>query len=161
MPTKVVRLDEIDQAIVESLQSEGRIALAELGRRLALSQPAMSERVKRLEDKGVIVGYGARIDPSALGLSTSAIIRVKTTHAHIRHCLDLFATMPEVVEVHRVTGEDCFIVRALVPAPGGLERIVDALARYGSVTTSVVLRSEPAKTIGSALMASAQTARPA
>lgn len=156
MGLKRIALDKVDHAILAALQDEGRLSLSELGRRVGLSQPAMSERVRRLEENGVIMGYGARIDPHALGLSTAAIIRIRTTHEHIRACLDLFARMPEVIEVHRVTGEDCFILRVLVPSPRNLERIVDAVARYGSVTTSVVLRSEAPKPIGRALVEASQ-----
>jgi Lrp/AsnC family transcriptional regulator, leucine-responsive regulatory protein len=154
--TSKISLDDLDHAILALLQDEGRISLSELGRRIGLSQPAMSERVRRLEESGVITGYGARVDPRALGLKTSAIIRLRTAHEHIRACLDRFATMPEVIEVHRVTGEDCFIMRALVPSPGDLERIVDALGRFGTVTTSVVLRSESPKPIGRALIDASQ-----
>ena len=152
------KLDTVDHAILEVLQADGRLPLSELGRRVGLSQPAMSERVRRLEERGVITGYGARVDPHALGLSTAAIIRLRTTHEHIRACLDRFSTMPEVIEVHRVTGEDCFVLRVIVPAPGNLEGIVDALARFGAVTTSVVLRSEAPKPIGRSLVAGAQPA---
>jgi DNA-binding HxlR family transcriptional regulator len=71
MPAKPVSLDKLDHAILATLQDEGRLSLSELGRRIGLSQPAMSERVRRLEDNGVITGYGARIDPSAVGLEHS------------------------------------------------------------------------------------------
>jgi Lrp/AsnC family transcriptional regulator, leucine-responsive regulatory protein len=150
-------LDRIDHAILEALQADGRASLSELGRRIGLSQPAMSERVKRLEERGVITGYGARVDPRALGLGTAAIIRLKTTHAHIVACLKQFAAMPEIIEVHRVTGEDCFILRALVPVPEDLERIVDTLGRFGAVTTNVVLRSEPPKPIRRSVVSAAGT----
>jgi len=149
-------LDAKDFAILEALQEDGRLPLAELGRRIGLSQPAMSERVRRLEERGVIAGYGARIDLKALGLGMMAIIRLKTAHEHIRACLDRFAALPHVIEVHRVTGDDCFVLKAIVPAPEDLAVIVDAIGRYGAVTTSVVLRSEPAKPIGRALMAAAR-----
>ncbi|MCP1538043.1 MULTISPECIES: Lrp/AsnC family transcriptional regulator [Methylorubrum] len=142
-----LEFDATDRAILAALQHEGRIALSELGRRIGLSQPAMSERVRRLEERGVITGYGAKIDPKALGIATSAIMRLRTTHEHIKPCLDLFRTLPEVIEVYRVTGEDCFILRVMVPAPEDLERIVDAVAKYGAVATNVVLRSEPPKPI--------------
>jgi Lrp/AsnC family leucine-responsive transcriptional regulator len=156
---KSIALDELDHAIVAALQEDGRVSLSELGRRIGLSQPAMSERVRDLEECGVITGYGARIDPHVLGLSTAAIMRLRTSHEHIRACLDQFAAMPEVIEIHRCTGEDCFIVRALVPAPGDLERVVDALGRFGSVTTSVVLRSETPKPIARALIEASQRHR--
>jgi Lrp/AsnC family transcriptional regulator, leucine-responsive regulatory protein len=153
MKSKSVELDSKDHAILAALQADGRAPLSELGRRIGLSQPAMSERVRRLEDRGVITGYSARIDPSALGLSTSAIIRLRTTHEHIAACLKRFADMPQVIEVHRVTGEDCFVIRVIVPAPSELEDLVDALARFGPVTTSVILRSEPPKAIQRGLIA--------
>src|SRR5262245_29536463 len=140
-------LDGKDLAIIEALQLDGRIALSELGRTVGLSRPAMSERVKRLEERGVITGYGARIDPQALGLGMMAIVRLSTTHEHIRACLKKFAELPNVVEVHRVTGEDCFVLKVIVPAPDKLAVVVDALGRFGAVTTSVVLRSEASKPI--------------
>ncbi|MGE6785465.1 Lrp/AsnC family transcriptional regulator [Ensifer adhaerens] len=145
-------LDPTDIAIVEILQEDGRIAVSELGRRIGLSQPATSERVKRLEERGVISGYGARIDAARLGLGMMAVIRLKTTHEHIRACLKQFSHMPQVIEVLRLTGEDCFLLKVLVPTPGELETIVDTIARYGSVTTSLVLSGETPKPIGRALI---------
>jgi Lrp/AsnC family transcriptional regulator, leucine-responsive regulatory protein len=155
MPSKEngARLDPTDLAIIEILQEDGRINITELGRRVGLSQPAVSERVKRLEERGIIAGYKAIVDLAALGLSTTAIIRLRTTHEHIAACLKQFAKMPEVIEVLRLTGEDCFFLKVIVPSPTELESIVDTLGRYGGVTTSVVLRSEPAKTISRALIA--------
>lgn len=99
-----LELDATDRAILAALQQDGRIALSELGRRIGLSQPAMSERVRRLEERGIITGYGARIDPKALGIATSAIMRLRTTHEHIKPCLELFRALPEVIDVYRVTG---------------------------------------------------------
>ncbi|MCP1199040.1 Lrp/AsnC family transcriptional regulator [Notoacmeibacter sp. MSK16QG-6] len=147
--------DATDIAIIEELQRDGRVSVSELGRRIGLSQPATTERVKRLEEKGVISGYRAVIDTQRLGLGMIAIIRVRTTHEHIERCLKQFSQMPQVIEVHRLTGEDCFHLKVVVPTPEKLETIVDAVARFGSVTTSVVLRSEPLKPIGSALINSA------
>ena len=149
-------LDDRDFAILELLQADGRLAISELGRRIGLSQPATSERVKRLEERGVIAGYGARLDLKALGLPMTAIIRLKTAHEHIGACLKAFAALPFIVEIHRVTGDDCFVLKAIVPAPEALATIVDAIGRFGSVTTSVVLRSEPAKPIGRELMVAAR-----
>lgn len=145
-------LDPTDIAILEALQENGRLGISELGRRVGLSQPATSERVKRLEERGIISGYGARIDPAALGFGMMAIIRLRTTHEHIKASLKLFTEMPQVIEVLRLTGEDCFILKVLVPTPAELETIVDTIARFGAVTTSLVLRSEPVKPIGRALL---------
>lgn len=147
-------LDDKDIEILEALQQDGRMPVSELGRRIGLSQPATSERLKRLEERGIIAGYGARLNLPALGLNMTAIIRLKTTHEHIRACLKQFGELPHIVEVHRVTGDDCFVLKAIVPAPEYLATIVDAIGRYGAVTTSVVLRSEPPKPVGRALMTS-------
>jgi Lrp/AsnC family leucine-responsive transcriptional regulator len=147
-----VDLDAKDMAILEALQEDGRVPLSELGRRIGLSQPAMSERVKRLEERGVITGYGARISAEALGLRMTAIIRLKTAHEHISNCLKTFAALPYITEVHRVTGDDCFVLKAIVPEPQDLATIVDAIGGYGAVTTSVVLKSEPVKPISRTLI---------
>lgn len=141
-------------AILEELQVKGRIPVSELGRKIGLSQPATSERLKRLEENGVITGYAARIEPSALGLGMMALIRLRTTHDNIRPCLERFGQMPQVIEVHRLTGEDCFLLKVIVPSPAELETIVDSIAHFGSVTTSLVLRSEVPKPIRRELLGS-------
>jgi Lrp/AsnC family leucine-responsive transcriptional regulator len=145
-------LDPTDISMIETLQDDGRISVSELGRRVGLSQPATSERLKRLEERGIINGYRAVIDPASIGLGMMAIIRLRTTHEYIKTCLRHFSEMPQVIEVLRLTGEDCFHLKVIVPSPGDLESIVDAVARYGSVTTAIVLRSEPAKRIGRELL---------
>ncbi|WP_298877912.1 Lrp/AsnC family transcriptional regulator [uncultured Bradyrhizobium sp.] len=145
-------LDPTDVAIIETLQDDGRISVSELGRKVGLSQPATSERLKRLEERGIIKGYRAVIDPVSVGLNMMAVIRLRTTHEHIKACLKQFAEMSEIIEVLRLTGEDCFHLKVIVPSPADLERIVDAIARYGSVTTAIVLRSEPPKRIGRELI---------
>jgi Lrp/AsnC family leucine-responsive transcriptional regulator len=144
---QAVQLDAIDWKIVEALQADGRASLSSLGKKVGLSQPAVSERVKRLEARGVIEGYSARINFRAVGLDLLAIARIKTTFANLQACLKLFASMPEILEVHRVTGEDCLIVKVLVPRAAQLESVIDRLAKYGSVTTSIVLSSQAPATI--------------
>jgi Lrp/AsnC family leucine-responsive transcriptional regulator len=135
------RLDAIDWRIIEALQLNARISLATLGRHIGLSQPAVSERVKRLESLGVIEGYSARINYQAVGLDLLAIVRVKTSFEKLQSCLKLFAAMPEILEVFRVTGEDCLVLKVVVPRAAQLQSVVDRLAKYGSVTTSIVLSS--------------------
>ncbi len=145
-------LDPTDMSMIEILQQDGRISVSELGRRVGLSQPAASERLKRLEEKGVIAGYRAVIDAAAVGLGMMAVIRLRTSHEHIRPCLKQFSEMPEIIEVLRLTGEDCFLLKVLVPTAENLETIVDSIARHGTVTTSLVLRNEPPKAIGRELI---------
>lgn len=136
-----MRLDKKDWLIIQALQLDARQSLAALGKRIGLSQPAMSERVRKLEDAGVIEGYGARVNLRKIGVGLTAIIRIETSHEGIAPYLRLFADMPEVLEADRVTGQDCFIVRCAIAEPSDLERVVDALAVHGSVTTSLVLSS--------------------
>jgi len=142
-----MELDKKDWLILEALQTDARQSLAALGKRIGLSQPAMSERVRKLEEAGVIEGYGARINLRSLGLALQAIVRVRTTHEHIKSYVRLFEKMPEVLEADRLTGEDCFIVRCAFAEPQDLERVVDALAAHGSVTTSLVLSSAVRKRV--------------
>jgi len=148
-------LDAKDVAILVALQEDGRQSLSALGRRIGLSQPAMSERVKRLEDLGIITGYTAKVSLPALGLTMMAMIRLRTSHAQIRSCLKRFGELPNIVEVHRVTGDDCFVLKAIVPAPEDLAGIVDGIGEFGAVTTSLVLKSETVKPIGPSLLAQA------
>ena len=145
-------LDGKDIEIIDALQANARIPFSELGRAIGRSQPAVSERVKRLEEAGVIEGYCAKINPRTLGLGLTAIIRLRTTHEHIKSCLRKFAEIPHIVEVHRVTGEDCFVLKVLVPTPEELETIVDRIAGFGAVMTSLILRSEPSRPLGKALI---------
>jgi Lrp/AsnC family leucine-responsive transcriptional regulator len=140
-------LDAKDWRILEILQKDGRITWADLGRQVGLSAPAVTERVRALEDSGVIQGWGARVDPHALGLELMALIRLRTTHAQMRSCLEAFDRMDHVLETHRVTGEDCFVLKVLVGKAAQLQQVVDDLARYGAVVTSVVLSSSPPKPV--------------
>ena len=139
MKDKPIALDRQDWRILEALQRNARYSNTEIGKQIGLSQPAVAARIKRLEEQGVIEGYAAR--------SITAIVRIRTTHAEIKHCLSAFKAMSEIVEAHRITGEDCFIVRMVVEEMAQLETAIDALAKFGAVTTSVVLASYPPKAI--------------
>ncbi len=147
MKTKAIALDKLDWRILEALQSNARVTNTELGKQIGLSQPAVTARIRRLEEQGVIEGYAARINPGLVGRRIAAVVRIRTTHAEIKHCLSAFAAMPEIIEAHRITGEDCFLVRIVVEEMSQLESAIDALARFGPVTTSIVLASYPPKII--------------
>lgn len=140
-----MQLDKKDRLILQALQQDARRSLSALGKKIGLSQPAVSERVKKLEAAGVITGYSAKIDLAAVGLAMQAMIRVRTTHEHIKRYVTLFQSMPEVLDAVRVTGDDCFVVRCAFAGPEELERVVDALAAHGSVTTSLILSHPVAK----------------
>ncbi|MCQ4211740.1 Lrp/AsnC family transcriptional regulator [Streptomyces longispororuber] len=148
--TTMESLDRIDRDILSLLQADGRLTGAEVGRRVGLSQPAASARIQRLEKNGVITGYRAVVDPAALGLNIHAVIRLRTTHAQLRRALDFAARTPEIISTLRVTGEDCLVLEVHCPQAGRLEEVVDACARYGPVTTSLVLSSYPPKPLSDA-----------
>jgi Lrp/AsnC family leucine-responsive transcriptional regulator len=147
MKPKQIALDKLDWRIIEALQREARISNTELGKRIGLSQPAVTARIRRLEEQGVIEGYSARINARLIGRGITAILRLRTTHAEIKRCLSAFDAMPAIVEAHRITGEDCFIVRLVVEEMNELETAIDALAKFGPVTTSIVLATYPPKAI--------------
>lgn len=138
-------LDKMDGRILQLLQRNARMSNTEIGKRVGLSQPAVTARIQRLEEAGVIEGYAAQINPRRAGMEITALIRLKTTHAKIDACLAAFTSMRAVVEVDRITGDDCFIVRATVAAMEELEATIDKLASLGSVTTSIVLATYPKK----------------
>lgn len=140
-------LDRLDCRIINLLQCNARMSNTEIGKRIGLSQPAVTARIQRLEDTGVIEGYGARVNARLAGLGICALIRLKTTHSEIDACLSVFQTMPSIVGADRITGDDCFIVRVTVTAMSELEAAIDALARLGSVTTSIVLATYPPKAL--------------
>ncbi|MFJ6574234.1 Lrp/AsnC family transcriptional regulator [Streptomyces sp. NPDC091292] len=143
-------LDRIDRDILALLQTDGRLTGAEVGRRVGLSQPAASARIQRLEKNEVITSYRATVDPAALGLNIHAVIRLRTTHAQLSRALDFASRTPEIASTLRVTGEDCLILDVYCPQAERLAEIVDALARYGPVTTSLVLRAYPQKPLADA-----------
>jgi Lrp/AsnC family leucine-responsive transcriptional regulator len=150
LPSNLQPLDEINRRMLIELQSDGRVSLAELARRLHVSAPTVAERLQRLESDGVIRGYGAQVDPVAAGYALSAIIRVRPGPQQLRRVAELLKELPEVVEAHRITGDDCFLLKAHVRDVGHLEELIDALAPYGQTTTSII-QSSPVQLRGVAL----------
>ena len=107
-------LDETNRRLLAELQEDARLSLAELGRRVGLSSPAVAERLARLESAGVIRGYRADIDPRALGYALSVVIRIRPAPRELRKVADVARDTPEIVQCDRVTGEDCYVMRAHV-----------------------------------------------
>ncbi len=131
-------LDETDRRLIGELQADGRLSLAELGRRVGLSSPAVAERLRRLEGEGVITGYHATVDPRRLGYGLGVLIRLRPAPRQIAAAAQLARETPEVVECHRVTGEDCFVMIAHVRDVEHLETIIDQFVAYGQTTTSIM-----------------------
>ncbi len=134
-------LDFINQRLLAELQRDPRIPMTELGRRIGMSAPAVTERVRRLEDMGVIQGYRLDVNPSALGLPIMVYIRVRPDPGQLPKIAELARCIPEVVECHRITGEDCFILKVHIPAMNQLDQLLDRLLIYGATTTSIVQSS--------------------
>ncbi|GIG92232.1 Lrp/AsnC family transcriptional regulator [Plantactinospora endophytica] len=133
-------LDPTDWAILAELQRDGRVPLTELGRRVNLSASATTERVRRLEQTGVITGYRAEVDLAKVGYPVLAVVRLKypgSRHEPLHRLLD---GRPEILECLRTTGEDCYLLKVTADDMGHLEQVVDDLAQFGSTTTSVVYR---------------------
>jgi Lrp/AsnC family transcriptional regulator, leucine-responsive regulatory protein len=132
------RLDQIDRKIIGELMIDGRVTLAALGRRVNLSSPAVAERVRRLEEAGVITGYRAEINPRALGYQLTAIVRVKPVGGQLSGIQELAAQIPEVSECHRITGEDCFYLKVFLRSIDDLSALLDRFLVFGETTTSIV-----------------------
>jgi Lrp/AsnC family leucine-responsive transcriptional regulator len=132
------------------LQRDGRLSLAELARRLHVSPPTVAERLSRLESAGVIRGYHAEVDPVAAGYALSVIVRVRPAPRQLHKVAELVQRMPEVVECHRITGEDCYLLKAHVRDVSHLEELIDQLVGYGQTTTSII-QSSPVPAHGVAL----------
>ncbi|MFD4577776.1 Lrp/AsnC family transcriptional regulator [Streptomyces sp. NPDC058417] len=138
-----VGFDAVDRQILGLLQTDGRIKLSELGRRVRLSPAAVTERVRRLEAAGVVTGYGARVAPARLGYGIQAFVRVSPHGGHTLknpRTLELI-DRPEITEVHHVVGEDCWILRVAVRDTVHLEEVLEGLSALGRTTTSIVLTS--------------------
>jgi Lrp/AsnC family leucine-responsive transcriptional regulator len=134
-------LDPTDWRLLEALQRDGRASYAELARTVSMSPSAVTERVRRLEEAGVITGYSAVIDHDRIGLPILAMVRLRYPTGNYRPFRDMLATTPEVLEAHHVTGDDCFVMKVAARSMRHLEEITGRIAGLGAVTTSVVYSS--------------------
>jgi len=134
-------LDSVNVRLLDELQRDARLTLAELGRRVGLSAPAVAERLQRLEDGGVLRGYHADVDPRAVGYSLSAVLRIRPAPRELRKVAELARKTPEVVECHRVTGDDCYLMKMHVRDVDHLEEVIDRFAIFGQTTTSIIQSS--------------------
>ena len=131
--------DDIGWRILGELQQNARIPFAELGRIVGLSTPAVTERVHKMEEAGIIVGYRAHIDPAKVGLPILAFVNVKVGGENLSRFMEVAGGHPEVLECHRVTGAESFLLKVAVSDVAHLEILLDALMPYVATTTSMVL----------------------
>ena len=134
-------MDKIDRNILRELQTDARLSYAELGRRVGLTTPAVIERVRKLEDAKIITGYRAEIDTAKVGLPITAFVRMSITGVDYSHIIEVAGESNEVLECHRGTGGDSFIMKIAVSSVEHLQEVIDRLTPYGITTTTIVLSS--------------------
>ena len=132
-------MDDMDWAILGELQVDARLSYSELSRRVHLSAPAVAERVRRLEEHGVITGYHAHIDPARAGRSVLALIRMSCYGSLCVLRDPDVATWPEILQIHRVTGDTCCMLRVAAASMIAFEQVIDRLGRYGPPSSTMIL----------------------
>jgi Lrp/AsnC family leucine-responsive transcriptional regulator len=134
-------LDAVDRRLVAALQRDARISFAELGRLVGLSPPAAAERVRRLEEQGVVRGYHAEVDRTRLGWGLSAFVRLRCANDALARVVAFARERPEVLECHRVAGEEAFVLLIAAPSVAELDQVLIRLAELGTTTSSLILSS--------------------
>ena len=134
-------MDDKNIDLLSLLQSDPRMSISELSRRVKLSAPAVKERVTRLEEAGVIAGYRLDLNPKALGFPVTAFVRIRPMPGQLPKIIALAQSMPEVSECHRITGEDCFILKVHLDALENLDVVLDRFLAFGQTTTSIIQSS--------------------
>jgi Lrp/AsnC family transcriptional regulator, leucine-responsive regulatory protein len=134
-------LDDTDLRLLEALRDDPRLSISELARRTGISAPTARARVQRMERRGVIRGYRLDLDPAALGRPVAAYVRVRPGPGQLSKIAELARELPEVVECHRITGEDCFLLKVHVREVMALEEVLDRFLLYGQTTSSIVQSS--------------------
>jgi Lrp/AsnC family leucine-responsive transcriptional regulator len=132
-------LDAANLRLLSELQVDPRLSMSELGRRVGMSAPAVTERVQRLEAAGVIAGYRMDVDPAALGMPVTALVRIRPGPGQLPKIARAAQETAQVVECHRITGEDCFLIKVHAPSIAELEEILDRFLLFGQTTTSIVV----------------------
>ena len=134
-------LDITSWQLLEALQEDARLSYAELGRRVGLSPPAAAERIKRMEEVGIIAGYRVEINPEKIGLPITALIALTTTPQQYPQVISLMINLVEIQFCHHVTGDSSFIMEVRVSSIAHLEKLIEQLSQYGQTKTSIVLSS--------------------
>ncbi len=139
LPNGASLLDEVNRRLLAALAADARLSASELARRVGMSAPAVRERVARLEEAGVIRGYRLDVDPAAIGLPVAAWVRIRPGPGQLPRVAELALRVPEVSECHRVSGEDCFLLKVHVPSIEALESVLDQFLLHGQTTSSFIV----------------------
>jgi Lrp/AsnC family leucine-responsive transcriptional regulator len=134
----MMNMDALDRALLAELDSDPRLATAELARRIEVSVPTARDRLRRLQERGVIRGYRLDVDPAALGYPVAAFVRVRPGPGQLPKIAELAQSLPQVSECHRITGEDCFLIKVHAADVGSFEEVLDRFLLHGQTTTSIV-----------------------
>jgi Lrp/AsnC family transcriptional regulator, leucine-responsive regulatory protein len=138
LQTQELLRDRRNVELLGLLRDDPRLSTSELARRVGLSAPAVRERILRLEESGIIRGYRLELDPAALGYPIAAFVRVRPAPGQLPRLAELARSMADVVECHRVTGEDCFVLKVHLRSIDELDKVLDQLLVYGQTTTSII-----------------------
>ena len=141
MNNKGLLADRKNIMLLRLLEKNPRIPISQLARRIGMSNPAVKERLVRLEETGILTGYRMELNPQELGYHVTAFVRIRPLPGHLNKVADLAQTIPEVTECHRITGEDCFILKVFLKEISNLDRVLDRFLAHGQTTTSIVQSS--------------------
>lgn len=134
----VTVLDGIDRRLVELLTANARTTTAELARQVGMSAPSVGDRLRRLEESGIIRSYTLDVNPAALGYGLQAIVRIRPLPGQLRRVEQLLPTLPAFVECDKVTGEDCFVARLMLRSIADLDPVLERVAEYAETNTAIV-----------------------
>ena len=134
-------LDAVNRRLLTELHADPRISMSALARRVGMSAPAVAERIQRMQRDKIIVGFRMEVDPAALGLPVAAYVRVRPTAGQLPRIAALAAELPQVTECHRITGEDCFLIKIHARAIEDLEQTLDRFLVHGQTISSIVVSS--------------------
>ena len=138
-------LDKIGQKIIRVLQDDARLSFAEVGKIVGLSPPAVIERIRRMEEAGIITGYHAQIDAEATGAPVTAFVHLRCPAEKYAQIISLSRDIDAILECHHISGDHSLILKIAVPSIPALEKVVTRLGRFGSTATSLVLSSPVVK----------------
>ena len=141
MNNKGILTDQKNLELLRLLQKNPRAPISQLARKIGMSNPAVKERVVRLEESGILAGFRLELSPKELGYHVIAFVRIRPLPGHLSKIADLAQSVPEVTECHRITGEDCFILKLYVKEISNLDRVLDQFLAHGQTTTSIVQSS--------------------
>ncbi len=134
-------LDAVNRRLLTELHADPRVSMSALARRVGMSAPAVAERIQRMQRDKIIVGFRMEVDPAALGLPVAAYVRVRPTAGQLPRIAALAAELPQVTECHRITGEDCFLIKIHARAIEDLEQTLDRFLVHGQTISSIVVSS--------------------